>query len=139
MGIERCRITLIPGRRIPARATYRSNSAGRSDPWTGLGVTETVVPHPPDSGLEVFGAEGGVAGLDQAVDDAEALVEGPEGRLHGVDGEPLQLVPAVAEGVDELVQLLGEGDRRHQAVVGVDGVPEPQPGEQADGVLGHRV
>src|SRR5690606_41846402 len=47
--------------------------------------------------LQLLGPEGGVAGLDLALADAEALGVRPRRRLHGVDREPLQLVPAEAE------------------------------------------
>src|SRR5262245_41456378 len=46
---------------------------------------------------ELLGPQRREAGLDDPLDDPQALVERPERRLHGVDREPLDLVPAPAE------------------------------------------
>src|ERR687897_1755725 len=75
-------------------------------------------------GLQGLGPQGRKAGLDGALDDAQALVEGPERRLHGVDREPLDLVPAVVERFDQLVHLVAQHDVGHEPVVGVDRHPE---------------
>src|SRR5580704_3961612 len=86
-------------------------------------------------GAEAGGAGGGEAGLEHGVDQPEPLVERGERAFHGVDGEPLDVGPAVAEGLREGVELRGQGDAAHQPVVGVHGHPEGQVAQEADGVL----
>lgn len=46
-----------------------------------------------------------VGRLDDVVDEGQPLIERDEGALHRVDGEPLQLAPAVAERLDQQGQL----------------------------------
>ena len=77
--------------------------------------------------------------LDHIADEREPLVERQERRLHRVHGEPLQVADPVAEGLDKGAHLLAHRGAAHQPVVGVDGHPEAEPGEQPDRVLGDRV
>src|SRR3546814_1923638 len=73
-----------------------------------------------------------LARLDDLVDEAQPLVEGPERALHGVDGEPLQVGPAVPERLAQRVHLARHRHVANEAVVGVDRDPEPEAGEQVD-------
>ena len=61
------------------------------------------------------GAEQRVLRLDALVDDAQPLVERRERALHRVDREPLEVVPAVAERVAELAQLVASSTCRSSA------------------------
>ena len=49
------------------------------------------------------------AGLDHVIDQGQPLIERQERRLHGIDGEPAQVVPAVPERLRDGVQLPREG------------------------------
>ncbi len=60
---------------------------------------------------------------------------GSERALHRVDRQPLDVAPAVAERLDQGVELRRQRDPAHQPVVGVDGDPEGQVAQQADRVL----
>src|SRR6185437_1826245 len=81
------------------------------------------------AGSTVIG-RAGEAGLEDGVDERDALVERSEGALHRVDGQPLQVGPVVTELPDQQGELVGEGDLGHQAVVGVDGNAELKLAQQ---------
>src|ERR687894_1270423 len=100
-----------------ARSSTVPVSGGGAVVVTPSGYCRRFARRPPR--LELLGPQGGVAGLDQPRDDAQALVERPERRLHGVDGQPLDLVPAEPERGHQVVHLAAHRDVGHQAVVGV--------------------
>ncbi len=62
---------------------------------------------------------GGESRLDHRVDEPQPFVEAGERALHRVDGQPFDVGPAVAELVDQRVELRAERDLAHQPVVGV--------------------
>src|SRR5579875_1381684 len=63
--------------------------------------------------------------LDHLVDDRQPFVERNERRLHRVDGEPLEVTPAIAESFYQPVHFAAHRRVAHQPVIGVDGHPEP--------------
>ena len=63
---------------------------------------------------------------------------GRERALHRVQRQPLDVAPAVAEGLGQGVELRRQADLAHQPVVGVHGDPEGQVAQQPDRVLRDR-
>src|SRR5262249_2422361 len=114
-----------PRRRPPppgpwARPCGRAGSRPPPHPASLRGRRWQARSLPPQAGNahhRVAGRPGrGEPRLDHRVDDAQPLVEVPEGALHRVDREPLDVRPAVAERLDEPVELRGERDAAHQPV-----------------------
>src|SRR5580700_3321544 len=83
-------------------------------------------------------AGGGEARLDDRVDQVQPFVEPGERALHRVDGQPLDVRPAVPELRDQPVEFGAERDLAHQPVVGVHRDPELQLAQDPDRVLGDR-
>ena len=123
------RLSLVRrGRRAPARRARDSEPAftcpgcatsvalveerrggARTGGLTGRGGGRLDERRGPRQGL---GHEALVAGLDDAVDEPQALVEGQERRLHGVRREPLHLVEPDAEGLARAPRTRRSGSRR---------------------------
>src|ERR1700722_8086751 len=124
----------------PGRATAAMAPASTSSCATALCVpTSSTLPlatlPPGGRAAQAGGPGGGEPGLDDGVDQPQPLVERGERAPHGVDRPPLDVSPAVPEGLHQGVELRGQGDAAHQPVVGVDRDPEGQVAQQADGVF----
>ena len=68
----------------------------------------------------------------------KTIIEWPETRLHAVDREPSQVMPAVVEGLDEVHHLVGHRHIAHQPIVGIERDAKTKSLEDVDGVLCYR-
>src|SRR6202042_2977146 len=123
--------------RSAASEVATSVSQGRSAMAGGAWPVPTALPGCPQHGI-ARGLRDREAGLEHRVDDVQPLVERRERALHRVDGQPLDVGPAVAERVGQGGELRRQGHPAHQPVVGIDRHPEGQLAEQPDRVLGDR-
>src|ERR1700685_925606 len=105
----------------PGRATAAMAPASTSLCVPALWVTASTLTLAtlPAGGraAQAGGPGGGEAGLDDGTDQLQALVEGGERALHGVGRQPLDVAPAVPEGLPQGVELRGQADPPHTAVV----------------------
>src|ERR1700685_61718 len=90
-----------PGRATSAMAPA-SPLLGVTVLWVTTSSTLTLATLPPGGRAAQAGGPGdGEAGLDDGVDQPQALVEGGERALHGVGRQPLDVTPAVPEGLPQ--------------------------------------
>src|SRR2546425_12926529 len=79
-----------------------------------------------------------VARLDTRVNDRDTLVVADKRALHRVDREALDVSEGEPECARQMLELLGERDKRHEPVVGIHGDAEALCQEVADGMLAER-